>query len=72
MLRHFLVADPSLLAVYNLAWGTLLDECHLTRHTGQVIKAAGKWDSTSLDYDPHEGYFECLPHVIGRLVKKTN
>ncbi|KAL1586835.1 hypothetical protein WHR41_04497 [Cladosporium halotolerans] len=57
-------------AVNNVPWGVLLDNCHLLRNTGDVIKNAGEWESVEIDYDSREGYFESLPHVVGRLVKK--
>lgn len=66
----WIVADCQGEAVNNVPWGVLLDNCHLLRNTGNVIKNAGEWESVEIDYDSREGYFESLPHVVGRLVKK--
>jgi hypothetical protein len=58
-------------AAYSVVSGVLCDGCILTRNTEQIIRAAGEWDSVSIGPDPREGYFECLPHVVGRLVKNA-
>lgn len=55
----------------NVLWGMLLDNCHLLRNTGDVIKGVGEWEAVEIEYDSREGYFEALPHVVGRLVKKV-
>jgi len=57
-------------AAYSVVSGALCDGCNLTRNTEQIIRAAGEWESVSFGLDPRECYFECLPHVVGRLVKK--
>jgi SAM-dependent methyltransferase len=64
------IADLPILAGYSVVSGILCDGCNLTRDTEQIIRAAGEWESVSIGSDPREGYFECLPHVVGRLVKK--
>ncbi|KAM0695897.1 hypothetical protein Q7P36_004380 [Cladosporium allicinum] len=58
-------------AAYSVVSGVLCDGCILTRNTEQIIRAAGEWESVTIGLDPREGYFECLPHVVGRLVKNA-
>lgn len=65
------VADFRMLAAYSVVSGGLCDGCNLKRNTEQIIRAAGEWETVSIGPDPREGDFECLPHVVGRLVKKT-
>lgn len=57
--------------VNNVVWGNLLDGCHLLRDTEQALEEAGEYDEKDLRPDPQDGHFQALPHVMGRLVKKT-
>jgi len=55
----------------NSMWGYLLDGCDLVRDTAEVLKNAGEWETNSLKSDPKDGFFEVLPHCVGKLVKKV-
>jgi hypothetical protein len=57
-----LVAD-----VNNTGWGSLLD---VTRDTEKTLKNTVEWDTVTLGPDPKDGYFETLPHTVGKLIKK--
>ncbi|KAK5168003.1 uncharacterized protein LTR77_006570 [Saxophila tyrrhenica] len=65
--RH--TAVKAFQAINNVFWPTLLDGCTLDRDTEQMLRNAGQWDSIAIGPDPKDGYFETLPHTIGRLVK---
>lgn len=55
--------------VNNTVWSSLLDGCDLVRNTEKTLKDSVEWQTIDMDYDSKEGYFETLPHTIGRLVK---
>ncbi|KAF2152240.1 S-adenosyl-L-methionine-dependent methyltransferase [Myriangium duriaei CBS 260.36] len=57
--------------IVNVVWPHLLDGCDLTRNTQSILKKAGDWEIVSLNMDPKDGYFEALPHCVGRLQKST-
>jgi hypothetical protein len=57
--------------LHNLIWPTLMDGCVLTTDTETLIKNAGEWEDAGIGPNPQDGYFEALPHTMGRLVKAS-
>ncbi|KAK3056172.1 hypothetical protein LTR09_002678 [Extremus antarcticus] len=55
--------------INNTVWPILLDGCALDHNTESTIRNAGQWDTVAIGPDPKDGYFETLPHTVGRLVK---
>ena len=47
-----------------------MDGCDIVRDTEKTLKNSVEWETIDLEYDSKEGYFEPLPHTVGRLVKK--
>jgi hypothetical protein len=40
------------------------------QNTEQVLRKVGEWESFDLGPNPKEGYFQTLPHVMGKMIKK--
>ena len=57
-------------AMINPLWYQAVDGCDLMKDTESILRRAGDWETIALGPDPWEGDFECIPHVVGRLVKK--
>jgi hypothetical protein len=52
-----------------MLWPTLLDGCSLIGNTEESIRNAGDFKTVEIGPDPNDGYFETLPHCVGKLVK---
>ena len=53
-----------------MAWGYLLDGCELVHDTEKTLKNAVEWETVQIGPNPKDGYFETLPHTLGKLIKK--
>ena len=56
--------------VNNTVWPLVADGCALVQDTEKTLKSAVEWETDELGPDPNDGYFDTLPHTLGRLVKK--
>jgi hypothetical protein len=55
--------------VLQLVWPYLFQGCNLNRDTEPLLRACGKWESVELERPKGEMQWDCIPHVVGKLVK---
>ena len=61
----------SSLAINNVFWTPVLDGCSLVHNTEKTLQDAAEWEaSDGIGPDPNDGYFDTLPHTVGKLIKK--